>query len=79
MWMKMYEAAAEDEPEEQERLRTFAMMLIPRAEEGLANLTVRFGQQPQILEVSEKMSHYATISTSNKATKPCSGKRQQQL
>jgi hypothetical protein len=75
MWMKMYEAAAEDEPEEQERLRIFAMMLIPRAEEGLANLTVRFGQQPQILEVSVKMSHYAHSGTSSKGTKLDSGKR----
>ncbi|MEO1563936.1 MAG: hypothetical protein AAFR98_10915 [Pseudomonadota bacterium] len=66
MWMKMFEAAAEEQPDERERMRSFALMLIPRAEQGLALMTSRFGKQAQIIEVSGRLAAYSANANSNK-------------
>lgn len=65
MWMKMFEQAADDQPDERDRLRSFALMLIPRAEQGLLQMASRFGMQPQIAELASRMEAYSSRNDSN--------------
>lgn len=57
-WMKSFESQSDNISDEQERLVQSAVALIPFAYQGVAQLTSRYGDQPQLDDLHKKMAKY---------------------